>query len=82
MKNARPSTFGEWLKTTRRELDLTQQELAHKVGCAEITIRKIEADSLRPSKHLAAALMNTLNVPRSEQSELMAMARRIHHTGD
>ena len=82
MKNTSPSTFGEWLKTTRRAYDLTQQELAHKVGCAEITIRKIEANRLRPSKQLSAVLLETLQVPRSEQSELMALARRNHHVGE
>ena len=73
------TSFGSWLKARRRELDLTQIELARKVGCAEITIRKIEADSLRPSKQLATNLMETLNVPRDEQNALMQLARHNHH---
>lgn len=36
-------TFGEWLRRRRRELDLTQQELAQRVGCTVSTLRKIEA---------------------------------------
>ena len=36
-------TFGEWLRHRRRELDLTQQELAQRVGCGVTTIRKFEA---------------------------------------
>ena len=36
-------TFGELVKTRRRELGLTQDELARRIGCAPITLRKIEA---------------------------------------
>jgi|GEM_PF-1540970 len=42
-------SFGTIIKEHRRVLDLTQAELARRVGCATITIRKIEADTLRPS---------------------------------
>jgi DNA-binding XRE family transcriptional regulator len=42
-------SFGIWLRRRRRALDLTQAELAQRVGCATITIRRIEADDLRPS---------------------------------
>jgi len=48
-------TFGAWLKTRRRACDVTQKELARAVGCAEITIRKIEADQLRPSASVETA---------------------------
>ena len=46
-------SFGQWLRHRRRELDLTQDELARQIGCAPITIRKIESEELRPSKQLA-----------------------------
>lgn len=36
-------TFGQWLKQRRKALKVTQKELAHQAGCAEITLRKIEA---------------------------------------
>ena len=42
-------SFGSIAKEHRQSLDLTQAELARRVACATITIRKIEADSLRPS---------------------------------
>ena len=38
--------FGYWGRRQRKALDLTQAALAQKVGCAPITIRKIEADDL------------------------------------
>ncbi len=69
-------TFGEWLRTRRRALDVTQKQLAYQVECAEITIRKIEANHLRPSKGLARVLLKKLNVPRGEYEPLIQLARR------
>jgi len=37
-------TFGQVIKTHRREMGLTQEELARRVGCASVTLRKIEYD--------------------------------------
>ena len=48
--------FGQIIKEYRRLHDLTQAELARRVGCAAITIRKIEADALRPSVQIAERL--------------------------
>ena len=58
-----PQPFGEWLRHRRRELDLTQDALARQVGCARVTIRKLEADETRPSKQLAELLAEQLGVP-------------------
>lgn len=63
----------------RRALDLTQRDLAALVRCAEITVRKIEADQLRPSKHLARLILEQLEVGEPDQAALMALARRNHH---
>jgi len=68
-------TFGKWLRHRRRDLDLTQEELARQVGCAAITIRKIEADEMRPSKQLAEALVGQLGVPGSERDKYLRFAR-------
>jgi len=70
------TTFGGWLKSNRRAHDLTQVQLAQRVGCAEITIRKIEACHLRPSKHLVGLLLEELQVPRGQREPLMQLARR------
>lgn len=68
------SSFGHWLKQQRRACDLTQTELAQRVYCAEITIRKIEAGDLRPSRALAALIVEALKNAEREQSDLLRWA--------
>src|SRR3712207_5431654 len=41
--------FGNWLKQQRKAQNLTQAALGARIGAAEITIRKIEGGTLRPS---------------------------------
>ena len=52
--------FGYLVCRLRKARDLTQDDLARQVGCAVVTIRKIEADERWPSalvaKHLAECL--------------------------
>ena len=50
------ASFGTWLRRRRRGLDWTQRQLGERVGYSEHTIRKIEADELRPSREMAEAL--------------------------
>src|SRR5262245_26166483 len=68
-------SFGEWLRRARKASDLTQSELAQRVGCAEGTIRNLEADALRPSKQLAARLTAQLGLPPDAQAAVVAFAR-------
>jgi non-specific serine/threonine protein kinase len=68
-------SFGKWLRHRRRGLDLTQEEFAHKVGCAPITIRKLEGDKMRPSKQLAESLSRSLGIPPSQREEFVQFAR-------
>jgi predicted ATPase/transcriptional regulator with XRE-family HTH domain len=70
-----PLTFGRWLQRRRRALDLTQAELAHRAGYAEATLRKIEADELRPSKELAARLAEHLDLAPAERVGFVHFAR-------
>lgn len=49
-------TFGQWIRHRRKLLGLTQKELAQQAGCAEVTLRKIEAGDLQPSAPLASSL--------------------------
>ena len=68
-------TFGEWLKRRRGGLGLTQKELAELVGYAPVTLRKIEADELRPSREMAERLAEALRVSTSERAAFVRFAR-------
>ncbi len=68
-------SFGLWLKFKRRARGLTQDQFARMVFCAEITLRKIEHDQLRPSRQLANVILEELDVPIHEREELIRLAR-------
>jgi predicted ATPase/class 3 adenylate cyclase len=68
-------SFGAWLQRRRKALDLTQAELAERVGCALGTIRKIETDERRPSKQIAARLANQLQLAPEQQAVFLKAAR-------
>ena len=70
-------SFGGFVRQRRRELDLTQDELARRVGCAAITLRKIEADDLRASVQIAERLAMALAIPLEERSEFVRRARAV-----
>ena len=68
-------SFGRFVRQRRRELDLTQEELARRVGCAAITIRKIEADDARASVQIAERLAMALAIPLDERAGFVRQAR-------
>jgi WD40 repeat protein/transcriptional regulator with XRE-family HTH domain len=68
-------SFGNFVRQRRRELDLTQEELARRVGCAAITIRKIEADDARASVQIAERLAMALSILLNERAEFVRQAR-------
>ena len=41
-------SFGEWVQERRNLLRYSRREFAELVGCAPITIKKIERDERRP----------------------------------
>jgi ribosome-binding protein aMBF1 (putative translation factor) len=49
--------------------DMTQEELARWVGCAVVTIKKVESDTLRPSKQIAELLAEALEILTSERAQ-------------
>jgi WD40 repeat protein/serine/threonine protein kinase/DNA-binding XRE family transcriptional regulator len=75
MSEERP--FGQQVRGLRRAQDLTQEELARQVGCAAITVRKIEAGDMRPSQQVAARLAAVLGVPEEERSAFVRAARAL-----
>lgn len=68
-------SFGVWLYKQRRSLDLTRKAFADQVGCAEVTLRRIENDTLKPSKELAFILLETLGIPEHERLQWVQFAR-------
>ena len=69
------ASLGRWIKLRRIVLELSQAELARLVGCAEITIRKIEADERRPSAQLAARLAGSLELAPEERGAFVQAAQ-------
>ena len=68
-------SFGEWLKQRRKQLKLTQREVATAVYCSIAMIKKIEADERQPSVELAQGLAATLQIP-PEQHEIFVEISR------
>ena len=71
------SSFGKWLRQKRRALDLTQEAFADQVGCARITLRRIESDALKPSKELALLLLEKAGIPQHERETWLPFARGL-----
>src|SRR5215212_226350 len=67
--------FGPWLRRRRRELDLTQDKLAYRVGCVADTVRKLEAGMRRPSRAMAERLALCLVIPVEEHAAFLVAAR-------
>ncbi len=73
----RENSFGAWLRSRRRLLDLTQQALADQVGCARITVRRIESGALKPSRELALIFLKKLGIPEIEWPHWVLFARGL-----
>ena len=68
-------SFGVWLKRQRSSRGLTQGQLAHQIGCATITLRKIEAEERRPSLPIIEQLTRIFEIPQNEQKNFLKYAR-------
>lgn len=69
-------SFGNWVKRRRKALDLTQQELAQRVGCSISLIFKIESDERRPSRQVADLLAKYLEIPSDQRDLFLKVARQ------
>ncbi|HVF99773.1 MAG TPA: tetratricopeptide repeat protein, partial [Chloroflexia bacterium] len=69
------TTFGQWLKERRKALDLTQEELAERVGCSVWMVQKVETGDRRPSRQVVALLADALRVPPDKREAFMSLAR-------
>ena len=68
-------SFGLWLRQRRRALDLTQAQLADQIGCALITLKKIESDERRPSVQMAERLAMCLHIGPAFWPQFVRIAR-------
>jgi predicted ATPase/DNA-binding XRE family transcriptional regulator len=69
--------FTTWLKERRKTLDLTQADLAERVGCSLVTIYKIESGERRPSKQIAERLADCLSIGEERRGSFIQLARGV-----
>ncbi len=69
------TSFDDWVRQQRKAMDMTQAELAARVGCATVTIKKIEQATRRPSRQMAELLADALAIPESEREIFLRLAR-------
>jgi predicted ATPase/transcriptional regulator with XRE-family HTH domain len=70
------------MRQRRKQLDLTREALAYRVGCADATIKKIESGLRRPSRQMAELILGELGIAPSEQPALLLLARTAPHADD
>lgn len=68
-------SLGQWIRNRRKALGLTQEELSRRVGCAAITIKKIEAGQRWPSEQITLRLAEQLRVSVEECRVYLERAR-------
>ncbi|WP_425146060.1 ATP-binding protein [Deinococcus sp.] len=69
--------FGHWVRARRKALWLTQKKLARLVGCAPVTIQKIEEGRRRPSPHVAQTLARHLEIAEEQKEQFLWQARTM-----
>jgi predicted ATPase/transcriptional regulator with XRE-family HTH domain len=69
------ATFGGWLTQYRQALHLQRAELAARIGCAVVTLRKIEGDERRPSREMAERLADVLAILPPQRDVFIRVAR-------
>ncbi len=67
--------FAAWVCAQRKALWLSQKKLARLVGCALVTIQKIEEGRRRPSPPVAQALARHLEIEGTELEQFLQLAR-------
>jgi len=68
-------SLGMWIRRRRKALDLTREELAALAGCSAELVRKIEYNTRRPSKQIAALLARHLQLAPDEFEAFVQVAR-------
>ncbi|GAC1537947.1 MAG: helix-turn-helix domain-containing protein [Herpetosiphon sp.] len=69
------TSFAQAIKQRRQGLHLTQGQLAARVGCATVTIQRIEQGTLRPSLPLVHRLAEVFDLTAAEQEPFVRLSR-------
>jgi transcriptional regulator with XRE-family HTH domain len=64
-----------WLKQHRKDLDLTQAELAERMNCAMITLQKFEASQSRLQKKCLSVVLKIIESARRNPDEATCFNR-------
>ena len=72
-------SFGEWLKRQRMGKGLTREQLAHQIGCAAITLRKIETEERHPSVQIVERLTEIFNMPPANKGGKRHGVTQLNH---
>src|SRR4051794_36283898 len=75
------NSFGQMLRQRRKALGLSQRDLAARVQCTPVTIRKLEAGERRPSWQIADLLAVALETPEAEHAAFVHAARAAGSEG-
>lgn len=67
--------LGQWMKARREAIDLTRAQVAGQIGCAVVTLEKIERGQRRPSKQMAELLAGALKIPAEARDDFIRFAR-------
>ena len=73
------SSFGRWLRQRRLAQGMTQKALAQTVGCAIITLQKLESGKRKASAQMAERLAAALGVAADESADFVTFARGRGH---
>jgi predicted ATPase/transcriptional regulator with XRE-family HTH domain len=68
-------SFGEWLRRQRMGKGMTREQLANQIGCAIITLRKIESEERRPSGQIVERIAEIFNIPTNERKKFQSFSR-------
>lgn len=74
--------FSVWLRQYRKQLDLTQKELANQIGFSESAFRKFESGARRPSRQIVERLAEYFGLTSIERASLLSIARAESHTAE
>ncbi len=68
-------SFGEWLRRRRGSLGLTRASFAKMLGCATVTLRKVESEERKPSLELAQRIADVLEILPDQRAAFVRYAR-------